>query len=83
VGEGLRRAMRATCSPEEAAILSFLRGREWTGPTDIARAVGPPGSHSAWASPRCIRLVRKGLLERGGPRAGHYRLRGFEGGADK
>lgn len=57
-------------------ILKYLKDRDWTSPTDIAHGVctpfGYPNRHSAWASPKCLRLVEEGLLERNDD--GHYRI---------
>ena len=62
-------------------ILSYLRGRSWTSPTEIGNAYGksikahdPERYHSSWASPKCKRLVQEGLVERSS--RGHYRLCG-------
>ena len=63
-------------------ILEYLEGRDFTSPSDIGEAYGifkhgmfhnRIGYHSAWASPRCKKLVGKGLLERN--ELGHYRLK--------
>jgi hypothetical protein len=62
-------------------IISFLEGRDFTSPTDIGQAYGrykhgefhmKTCYHSAWASPRCKRMVGKGLLVRN--KLGHYKL---------
>ena len=53
----------------EQWVMDYLQDTDWTSPTDIGRAYGV--SHSAWASPRCLSLVKKGLLERN--ERGHYR----------
>lgn len=62
-------------------ILEFLKGRDFTSPSDIGEAYGrykhgdfhhKAGYHSAWASPRCKRMVRHGQLLRND--RGHYRL---------
>jgi len=60
-------------------ILEYLKGKDyWTSPTLIGNAYG--NTHgmsergSSWASPKCIKLVKKGLLIRNG--YGHYKLRG-------
>ena len=63
-------------------ILEFLKGKDFTSPTDIGERYGEYKHglfhwkscyHSAWASPRCRKLVEKGLLERN--KLGHYRLK--------
>ena len=63
-------------------ILEYLKGKDFTSPTNIGEAYGAfkhgyfhdrIGYHSAWASPRCKKLVEKGLLERN--EFGHYRLK--------
>lgn len=63
-------------------ILEYLKGMDFTSPTEIGWAYGElkhgrfhdkTGYHSAWASPRCKKLVEKGLLERN--EFGHYRLK--------
>lgn len=53
-------------------VLDYLRGRDWTSPTQIGRDVWGLGHHSASASPVCRRLVMRGALERNG--CGHYRI---------
>lgn len=59
-------------------ILKFLRGRDWTSPTEIGNEysyyLGVPGYHSSWASPKCLSLVKEGLLERN--KRGWYKLVG-------
>ena len=59
-------------------ILRYLNGKGWTSPTQIGYAYGdtlhPSGFHnyhSAWASPKCRKLVKMGWLERN--ENGHYR----------
>jgi len=62
-------------------VMVYLNGRQWTSPTRIGQSYGdsvfgelmprPCGYHSAWASPRCKRLVSSGMLERNN--VGHYR----------
>ena len=63
-------------------IIEYLEGRDYTSPTDIGKAYGEfkhgvfhhvAGYHSGWASPRCKRLVRDGVLQRN--KLGHYRIR--------
>lgn len=57
-------------------ILRFLFGKDWTSPTSIGKAYGAENNkkdlHSAWASPKCKKLVGFGLLERS--ENGYYRL---------
>lgn len=54
----------------EEKIMQYLKGmRDYVSPTEIAGAVGGKTKgglyrHSSWASPICMRLVDKGLLER-------------------
>lgn len=55
-----------------AEVLRYLRGRDWTSPSQIGQDVWGWGYHSASASPVCRRLVARGLLERN--TRGHYRL---------
>ena len=63
-------------------IIEYLEGKNFTSPTDIGIAYGEfmhgpyhlkSCYHSGWASPRCKKLVEKGLLERN--KLGHYRLK--------
>ena len=51
-------------------VLDFLKGKDFTSPTEIGYAV--LGGHSAVASPVCKKLVELGLLVRS-PK-GHYQL---------
>jgi hypothetical protein len=55
-------------------ILQYVekRGSCYTSPTEIGREVGKMGRHSAWASPKCRRLTKYGLLERS--KRGWYRI---------
>lgn len=61
-------------------IVHYLQGRGWCSPTQIGRAYGDSKHgndsfhhyHSAWASPKCKKLVELGYLERNDK--GHYRL---------
>ena len=52
-------------------ILEFLKGKDWTSPTEIGDRYG--GKGSMWASPKCKKLVEQGLLERSD--RGWYRLK--------
>ena len=60
-------------------ILSYLQCRDFTTPTSIgfrhAEAFGYNINthHSSWASPICLRLVKKGLLVPNDK--GHYKLK--------
>lgn len=62
-------------------IIKYLKDRGWCSPTQIGRAyenskIGDNAfhnSHSAWASPKCLQLTAKGILERN--EKGHYRLK--------
>ncbi len=58
----------------EKWIVDFLKGKCWTSPTRIGNAYGGGQCHSSWASPKCLRLVEMGLLERDD--RGWYRLKG-------
>lgn len=70
----------------ESWIINYLSGRGTCSPTQIGTAYGDHlhGNnsfhcyHSAWASPRCKKLVEKGLVERSDK--GHYRLMFPDGG---
>jgi len=53
-------------------VLNYLKGKDWTSPTDIGGAVWGEGHHSSSASPVCKRLVGVGALERN--EKGHYRI---------
>ena len=58
----------------EEKVLNYLLGKEeFTSPTEIGNVVGGGDRHSAWASPICMRLVTKGVLERN--HRGWYRNR--------
>ena len=59
-------------SGRQQDVINYLRGRDWTSPTEIGREVWNPPRHSSAASPICLRLVAMGLLQRN--RRGHYRL---------
>lgn len=65
----------------EQWILDYLKGKDYVSPTKIGyahtHASGITGEHhSAWASPICLRLVKKGLLLR--KEKGHYKLNEYE-----
>lgn len=53
-------------------ILSYLKGKEFTSPTEIGSAYCQ-GLHSAWASPKCLSLTKEGYLERNDK--GWYKLK--------
>ena len=52
-------------------VVTKNAGREWFSPTEIGRNVGGPGKHSAYGSPICLEMVKRGLCERNSK--GHYR----------
>ena len=56
----------------EAAVIGYLQGRDWTSPTELGRVLWGKGHHSSSASPVCLRLVKEGKLERN--TKGHYRI---------
>ena len=56
----------------QQSVVDYLRGKDWTSPSEIGREVWGPGHHSSTGSPRCKRLVEMGVLERN--ERGHYRL---------
>ena len=70
-------------TPDEF-IVHYLKDMDYftfTSPTEIGEAYGEykhghghfkTGYHSAWASPRCLKLVDSGVLERNDK--GHYRI---------
>ena len=73
--------MRDFYSRTERWIIDYLEGKGWTRPTEIGKAYGIylhgehhhySCYHSAWASPKCKKLVANGDLERNGK--GHYRV---------
>ena len=57
-------------SLNEKKILDYLKGMKvFVSPTEIGNGAGGLNKngvlrHSAWASPICLKLVKKGLLER-------------------
>lgn len=59
-------------SGRQQDVIAYLRGKDWTSPTEIGGKVWGYPHHSSTASPVCKRLVARGLLERNG--RGHYRL---------
>lgn len=61
----------------EEWIISYLKGKDYVSPSVIGKthpqAFGfSETHHSSWASPICLRLVKKGLLLRNDK--GHYKL---------
>lgn len=61
----------------EAWIISYLEGKDYVSPSVIGKAHSQTFGfsethHSSWASPICLRLVKKGLLLRNDK--GHYKL---------
>lgn len=66
----------------EQWILDYLKGKDYVSPTVIGKShasvTGSAGftHHSSWASPICLRLVKKGLLVRN--EKGHYKLNADE-----
>lgn len=57
----------------ENLIINYLKEKNYISPTEIGNKLGPIGSHFSWASPICLRLVKKGLLIRN--LKGHYKLK--------
>jgi hypothetical protein len=59
-------------------ILEYLKGKDYTSPSEIGRAYGKfiktssLSYHSAWASPKCLKLVSDGKLLRNN--RGWYKL---------
>lgn len=43
-------------------IINYLSTRDWCSPTDIGNSYCK-GYQSAWASPKCKKLVEKGIIE--------------------
>lgn len=62
---------KKSLTASEDFIILFLKGRDWTSPTKIGESWGV-GYHSAWASPKCKKLVKIGLLKRN--KKGWYKL---------
>ena len=68
-----------TITAYESEILQFLESHEgYHSPTEIGGIVGGRTSsgilrHSAWASPKCKRLVKKGYITRN--LNGHYEFK--------
>lgn len=64
-------------SKRQQQVVDYLgeayRIDSWTSPTAIGQMVWGEGHHSSSASPVCLRLVQKGVLERN--ENGHYRLK--------
>lgn len=50
----------------EKDVLQYLKAAKgkWVSPTEIGRNVGGGKRHSAWGSPICKRLVKKGFAKR-------------------
>ena len=68
---------KAELTRKQQEILSYLKGKPWASPNKIGMDVGGKTAsglwrHSSWASPTCLKLVKKGLLERN--KAGQYRI---------
>jgi hypothetical protein len=64
-------------SVEQKAIISYLNGKDFVSPTEIGNQVGGDLTghfqHSAWASPKCLKLVSMGLLRRN--KKGWYKIK--------
>ena len=58
----------------ETAVYNFLKGvsPKWYSPTDIGQIVRGNGYHSSWASPICLSLKKKKLVNRSA--VGKYRV---------
>jgi len=54
-------------------ILYYLKGKDWTSPSKIGTDLKGAEFHSAWASPKCLSLVKHGLLKRN--KKGWYKLK--------
>ncbi len=68
--------MESKLTESEQWIVDFLKAKDWTSPTEIGNARGKidrKDLHSSWASPKCKKLVDKGILERS--ENGRYRLK--------
>ena len=72
-GTGLDEVGAMRISNQGREILKFLEGKSWTSPTEIGHTLKGEGYHSQWASPKCLLLVRQGLLKRN--KKGWYRLK--------
>ncbi len=48
----------------EQQVMDYLKGKDWTSPTEIGGSAFDSWGHSAKASPVCLRMVKKGYLER-------------------
>ena len=55
----------------EQFVFEYLQKRagKWISPTEIGNAY-KSGYHSSWASPKCLKLVKIGAIERN--EDGHY-----------
>jgi hypothetical protein len=70
-----------TLTKSQNWILKYLYGRGFVSPTQIGNAYGDSkfgnnsfhSYHSAWASPKCKKLVELGLLERN--KKGYYAIK--------
>lgn len=60
-------------STEQYMIARYLLGKGWTSPTEIGCALKGKRFHSAWASPKCKALVRRGLIKRN--KKGWYKIK--------
>jgi hypothetical protein len=64
---------------QQSMIIEYLRrGGGYVSPTRIGNVIGTSlgftNWHSAWASPKCLKLVKLGLLERN--KHGWYKIKG-------
>jgi len=64
--------VKYTVTLNEGAVMKFLAGKDFTSPTEIGSGAFGLLYNSSKASPICLRLVKKGLLERS--QRGHYRI---------